>query len=78
MNLKTFRMSVTPVLLLCPLIMWIAAQMKGVTLDRFQFTSTVIGFVFGAVYLNKFVREQADSLQPNAPTAGSNRGDRRR
>jgi hypothetical protein len=78
MNLKTFRMAVTPVLLLCPLVMWIAAQMKGVTLDRFQFTSTVIGFILGAVYLNRFVREQADSLQPNAPTAGSSRGHRRR
>jgi hypothetical protein len=77
MNLKTFRMAVTPVLLLCPLVMWIAAQMKGVTLDRFQFTSTVIGFILGAVYLNKFVREQADALPPNAPAAGSNRSRRR-
>jgi len=61
MNLKTVRISVAPVLLLCPLIMWIAAQMKGLTLNRFQFTSTVISFVFGAIYLNKFVREQMDS-----------------
>jgi hypothetical protein len=68
---------VTPVLLLCPLVMWIAAQMKGVTLDRFQFTSTVIGFILGAVYLNRFVREQADSLQPNAPSAGRTKGHRR-
>jgi hypothetical protein len=78
MNLKTFRMSVTPVLLLCPLIMWIAAQMKGVTLDRFQFTSTVIGFVLGAVYLNKFVREQTDAVLPITPKTGHNRGHRRR
>jgi hypothetical protein len=61
MNLKTVRISVAPVLIFCPLIMWIAAQMKGLTLDRFEFTSTVISFVFGAVYLNKFVREQMDS-----------------
>jgi hypothetical protein len=78
MNLKTFRMAVTPVLLLCPLVMWIVAQMKGVALDRFQFTSTVIGFVFGAMYLNKFVREQTDSLLLNTPTAGRSRGHRRR
>jgi hypothetical protein len=77
MNLKTFRISVTPVLLVCPLVMWTAAQMKGITLDRFQFTSTVISFVLGAVYLNKFVREQADAA-PNTPTAGRNRGQRRR
>jgi hypothetical protein len=64
MNLKTFRMAVTPVLILCPLVMWTAAQMKGVTLDRFQFTSTVIAFVLGAAYLNKFVRDKADSPQP--------------
>jgi hypothetical protein len=78
MSVKTFRMAVTPVLLLCPLVMWIAAQMKGVTLDRFQFTSTIIGFVLGAAYLNKFVREQTDSLSPNTPTAGRSRGHRRR
>jgi hypothetical protein len=78
MTVKTFRMAVTPVLLLCPLVMWIAAQMKGVTLDRFQFTSTVIGFVFGAVYLNKFVREQTDSLPPNTPLDRRSRGHRRR
>jgi len=78
MNLKIFRISVTPVLLLCPLIMWIVAQMKGVTLDRFQFTTTVIGFVLGAVYLNKFLREQADALLPNTPTAGGNRSRGRR
>jgi hypothetical protein len=76
MNLKTFRISVTPVLLLCPVIMWIAAQMKGVTLDRFQFASTVIGFVLGAVYLNKFVRAQADPLQ-NEPSSAGSRGRRR-
>jgi len=63
MNLKTFRMAVTPVLIFCPLLMWIAAQMKGITLDRFQFITTVISFVLGAAYLNKFVREKADSPQ---------------
>lgn len=63
MNLKAFRIAVTPVLIFCPLVMWIAAQVKGVTLDRFQFTTTVIGFVLGAAYLNKFVREKADAPQ---------------